>query len=438
MAIAAECPVCHRKLSAKRKACKCGVDLDKEKKAKKVKYHIIYRVNGKQKWESVSSFDDLDGYSIEDARTAEAKRKVQKTENRLMDVKPEARMTFEELSEWYLGLEKVKSMAYYPTLAFNLNSFNSEFDDMIVGQIKLTDLENYQAKRKKEEYSDSYIDQQVGAAKRMVNKAFFNDLVGGDTVKTFKRVEKLLKKDSNARDKILSLDQFRQLMEKLPSHAKAILATAFYTGMRKGEILKLVWDKVDMKERVIRLEATDTKDREAREIPIFDELYEILKTVPKAIHDNHVFLYKGRPIGDIRTSLTNACEEVGIPYGRKVKDGFVFHDLRHTFNTYMRKAGVHDSVIMEITGHSTTEMFHRYNTVDVEDRTQAVNQMGAYLQVLDKTLDNESQDKKKELANSANPLKLFGAEGETRTRTSVRTLDPEPSASTSSATSAHK
>ncbi len=53
--------------------------------------------------------------------------------------------------------------------------------------------------------------------------------------------------------------------------------------------------------------------------------------------------------------------------GKKVKGGFVFHDLRHTFNSNMRKASVVDSVIMEMTGHSTREMFDRYNTIDKED-----------------------------------------------------------------------
>ena len=45
---------------------------------------------------------------------------------------------------------------------------------------------------------------------------------------------------------------------------------------------------------------------------------------------------------------------------------------------------------------------------------------------------------KKGQPRMANPLNLFGAEGETRTRTDIYPLDPEPSASTSSATSAHR
>lgn len=90
--------------------------------------------------------------------------------------------------------------------------------------------------------------------------------------------------------------------------------------------------------------------------------------------------YKGKPIKDLRAALQRACQKVGIPYGRFVKDGFVFHDLSHTFNTYIRKAGAPESVIMRITGHSTREMFDRYNTVDVEDARQAIDQFREYLQ----------------------------------------------------------
>lgn len=41
----------------------------------------------------------------------------------------------------------------------------------------------------------------------------------------------------------------------------------------------------------------------------------------------------------------------------------------------MRKAVVPESVIMEITGHSTREMFDRYNTIDEEDTRNAINQL---------------------------------------------------------------
>lgn len=90
--------------------------------------------------------------------------------------------------------------------------------------------------------SDSYIDQEVGAARTMIRMAYDNDKISLEPVMVFSKVKKLLKKNTNARDKVLSIDEFKLLMSKLPLHTKQIIATAFYTGMRKGEILSLTWD----------------------------------------------------------------------------------------------------------------------------------------------------------------------------------------------------
>lgn len=43
--------------------------------------------------------------------------------------------------------------------------------------------------------------------------------------------------------------------------------------------------------------------------------------------------------------------------GSPTAGGSVFHDLRHTFVTNMRRSGVHDTVIMQITGHYTLSDF---------------------------------------------------------------------------------
>lgn len=389
MAILAECPVCHKKQNASNRLCSCGEDLLKAKKAKKVHFWINYRLpGGRQKRESV-------GYSIEEARDAEGKRRSQKRENRIFDIKPEAKMSFNELTKWYLDLERVKMLARYSILKINLNSFNQVFGDTIVNQLKPADLENYQAKRKAQGQADSYVDQQIAMARAMINKAFDNDIVSGDTIKVFKRVKKLLKGDSNARDRVLSIEEFDKLMNALPSHARAIVATGYYAGMRKGEVINLTWDKVDMKSRVIGLDAADTKDREARRVPICDALYDILKNIPQAIHDNHVFLFKGKPVKDFRTALRKACRVAGISYGRETKGGFVFHDTRHCFNTNMRKSGVPESVIMKITGHSTREMFLRYDTVDATDIRKAVDQMEGFLKSVDQNVDQAPENEKK-------------------------------------------
>ena len=245
VAILAECPICHRKQNASNRLCSCGEDLVKAKKSKRVRFWINYRLpGGKQKREAV-------GFSIEEARDADGKRRSQKRENRIFDIKPDAKMSFNELTKWYLELERVKVLARYSILKINLKSFNEMFGDTIVNKLKPMDLENYQAKRKAEGQADAYVDQQISMARAMINKAFDNDLVGGDVVKVFKRVGKLLKGDSNARDRVLSTQEFERLMAALPAHTKGIVAMGYYGGMRRGEVLNLTWDHVDLRNRLI-------------------------------------------------------------------------------------------------------------------------------------------------------------------------------------------
>jgi integrase len=266
------------------------------------------------------------------------------------------------------------------------------------------DLSDFQIKRKGQGIAPATVDQDIGKVKAMIYKAFDNAMVSGETLRVFKKVKKTLKKGSDVRDRILSPTEFETLLKHAKGHTKCIIAMGYYTGMRRGEILSLTWDKVNLKSRFIDLEPEDTKDREARNIPICDELYKMLYALPNRIQasgkDNHVFLYRGKPVADIRRGLKDACKKAGIKYGRFVKGGFIFHDLRHTFNTYMRRAGVHEGVIMKITGHSTREMFDRYNTVDEDDTQKAVKQLEGYLQVLTKSLTKPSETTSKLIKES--------------------------------------
>ena len=384
MAILAQCPICKRRQATKNKICKCGEDLDRAKRSKRVKYSLRYRnANGKHLNESLISMG-LNPYSIKDAQDAHSKKRTQKRENKLFEVPPDTEMTFKELADWYLSKKEVKRLASYNTIKAKLKFFNDEFGDKLVADIKLEDLQNYQFKREGQGMKPATVDQDLGKVKAMVNMGFYHDKVSGKTLKVFNRVKNTMKKGSDVRKRILSPAEFESLMKHAETHLKNLLSAGYYTGMRKGEILKLIWEKVDLNRRLISLEAEDTKDREARDIPICPELYEILCSMPNRVQaagtDNHVFQYKGKQISfNFVRSLKSACKEAGIKYGRFEKGGFIFHDLRHTFNTNMRKAGVPETVIMEITGHSTREMFDRYDTVDEEDTRKAIDQFTDYI-----------------------------------------------------------
>jgi integrase len=313
-------------------------------------------------------------------------RTVQKRERpELFKTQPEGNMTFNQLTEWFLPYERDRVAAgeisedYLKVKMINLATFNTQFGDMVVNAISSQDLGHYKAIRKAAGKSDSYIDQEIGAAKSMVNTAFNNEKVGGQTIRTFKKCKKLLRKGANRRDTVLTYPEYQNLYEAVTEHLKAIVAAAFWTGMRRSEILKLTWDKVDLANRMIRLKPEDTKERKAKNVPISKTLRTILMQVPGRGDNGFVFRYKGSAISDIRTGFIDGCKAAGIRYGRD--GGFVFHDLRHTAKTIARKAGVDKNVRMVIFGHSgNDDMDFRYDTVDEGDLINAIDKIEAYLQ----------------------------------------------------------
>jgi len=77
-----------------------------------------------------------------------------------------------------------------------------------------------------------------------------------------------------------------------------------------GEITSLTWDQLNLKEKRFELEPDQTKDKEKRFVPIPDTLLKTLVEIPRALHNDHIFLYKGKPLKSIRASLKKACEAV--------------------------------------------------------------------------------------------------------------------------------
>jgi len=75
-----------------------------------------------------------------------------------------------------------------------------------------------------------------------------------------------------------------------------------------------------------------------------------------------------------------------------VENGFIFHDLRHTFTTNARRAGVHKNVAMAIMGHSSGgDMNRRYDTIEDSDLIEAIDKIETFLQSTDQSTDQEAK-----------------------------------------------
>jgi len=172
---------------------------------------------------------------------------------------------------------------------------------------------------------------------------------------------------------------FREIYKHLPDYLKPVILVAYLTGMRRGEILELEWDRVNLSEGYIDLTPDDTKTDEPRRIYFnsINELKEVFIEADRIKKPGQRLVFTkadGSPVPKwyIRDLLIDACVAAKVgPYR--------LHDLRHTFNTNMRKAGVDQVVIMKITGHKTNEMFLRYSHIDKEQSEGAMEKLNDLL-----------------------------------------------------------
>jgi integrase len=167
---------------------------------------------------------------------------------------------------------------------------------------------------------------------------------------------------ANARQGFLTDEQYDKLRDALPEYLKPLFVTAYFTGVRLGELLAWRWDQVDLEQGFVTLRADETKNGHAHAVPILKEIEVYLKKLASERDPAEplVFVRDGRPIRDFREAWKNACKAAAVP-------GLKFHDLRRTAVRNMRRAGVPQVVRMRITGHRTDSMERRYNIVDVDD-----------------------------------------------------------------------
>jgi integrase len=163
----------------------------------------------------------------------------------------------------------------------------------------------------------------------------------------------------------------------LPEHLRALVAVAYETGIRKGQLRQLQWHQVDFERRVIVWHATQTKGGMTHDIPFMGNMESLLREsfkrhLSECPQCPYVFHFGGKQIGDFRKSWATACTLAEVPV-------LLFHDLRRTAGRRLEDAGVPRSVAMRITGHKTESMYLRYAGVrNSRDLQEAARKIEAY------------------------------------------------------------
>ena len=168
---------------------------------------------------------------------------------------------------------------------------------------------------------------------------------------------------------------------------------SLYAGLRASEVLNLKWGDIDFQQKTLTVTKSKTKAG-LRIVPLLEEIREALE-IRKAYLEDEIANYNAKQTDEkLQLVLDNDCYVCSGIIG-KIKSnpdllskwwqrnreqlGFpkiTFHELRHTFATFLAKADVHPSVMQKLLGHSTAKTsLEIYTHVHQEDLDTAMSKV---------------------------------------------------------------
>lgn len=237
-------------------------------------------------------------------------------------------------------------------------------------------IKRYMAKRTAAGVSPSTVNREKGSLSKL-----FQVLVELQLVETNPcRLVSNLSQKPEQRRVYLSLGDVSRIAEHCPEWYQLMVWLAYYSGMRRGEILTLKRDQVSLTKRMVYLGPEDTKERRWKRVPLRNEVIPLFESAMRVsvIGSNaifHVHDHEGvRPIGkdSIKKPWPRACTSLKLP-----KPWPRFHDLRHTWKSNSRRSGIPSEIEHAIMGHAERglNVHERYGYISDQELLDAVDRM---------------------------------------------------------------
>ena len=233
------------------------------------------------------------------------------------------------------------------------------FKNKDIKDININDIENYRLQRKvetenlpknadKKESQISFrtVNREISILRHFFNYCIKSGIIEKNPCAGIKRLQEIKRKI------YLSKEEQERLISCAAPHVKSFSEFAVLTGLRKSDVLGLLWDDMDLKNMVYKVWINKT--REWKIYPLSTAAANVLKSIKRECE--HVFSYKGRPLKDIKRSFKTAVRKAGLAG----KDGLTPHALRHVFSTRLSEADVSPDIIRSATNHMSEEMAARY------------------------------------------------------------------------------
>lgn len=261
-----------------------------------------------------------------------------------------------------------------------------DFKQKIAKEIKKRDLENLVLNLKSKSLTNKTINDIVTFVQAVLNYGVEIEYLKENPVAKFKKLPQVKPPIHFLNEK--QIEVFIELAKTLPPVYYAFFITALHTGMRRGELLALEWTDIDFRlskikinKQIYRGVLQHTKTGKERIIDMSESLSAVLKDYKK----QEKILFKlvfhnaeGNPLHPYNMEkayfhpLIHECNKQ-LDVENQIKK-LRFHDLRHTYATYLLSNGVPVKYVQEQLGHSTARMtLDTYASVMPSVKFEALN-----------------------------------------------------------------
>lgn len=297
---------------------------------------IGYRLNGKRRRESVGASHSL-------AKEVLAKRLAEAAERKHFPGRSANAALFTVVAEkfWKLHGQHLRSRSW----RYTLDIFIDRFGSRKIGQISVAEIQAFynEIASRGRPGSPSTANRHLTLLSSVFGKAkSWGDFYGDNPCAAVRR-----QREANHRLRYLSQNEIDRLMRAAHPRLQPVLACAIMTGMRKGELLQLAWESVDLERQVIFI--LKSKSGRPREIPIAGLLKVILAGLGPRTNGSVFDL----PDIMLRRYFDRALKDAKI-------EAFRFHDLRHTFASHFLMRTGDLPTLQRLLGHSTPILTLRY------------------------------------------------------------------------------
>ena len=156
---------------------------------------------------------------------------------------------------------------------------------------------------------------------------------------------------------------------------KDIFTTAFYTGMRLGEILNMRWNWINFSENIITIKNSsefNSKNKRERIIPIHPKVDSIFQTLYQLGKDQNSLVFFRKKNIKLNEDFVSKQFKKAVREA-KLNDKIHFHSLRHSFASALVQRGISLYAVKELLGHGNIKTTQIYSHLKQQNLIEAVN-----------------------------------------------------------------